>query len=169
MESFLGGCYLTRDQMRQALHLLPMPVALIGARDGDKHNITTVAWINQASWTPLQVMVSIAPQRYIHDMIVKSSEFMVTIMGEGEEATVYFCGTRSGLDLDKIKELDLATDPGEVIAVPRLKGALANLECKLVQSLVSGDHTIFIGEVVAADYCKDSRPLVLCQGELTTL
>jgi flavin reductase (DIM6/NTAB) family NADH-FMN oxidoreductase RutF len=115
------------------------------------------------------VMVSIAPQRYIHDMIVKSSEFMVTIMGEGEEATVYFCGTRSGRDLDKIKELDLATDPGEVIAVPRLKGALANLECKLVQSLVSGDHTIFIGEVVAADYCKDSRPLVLCQGELTIL
>ncbi|HHV35531.1 MAG TPA: flavin reductase family protein [Syntrophomonadaceae bacterium] len=146
-----------------------MPVALIGARDGDKHNITTVAWINQCSWTPLQVMVSIAPQRYIHDMIAKSREFMVTIMGEGEEETVFFCGTKSGRGVDKVKELDISTRPGEVIAVPRIKDALANLECKLVQSLVSGDHTIFIGEVVAADYCKDRRPLVLRQGELTTL
>lgn len=160
---------MTSDQRRQALHLLPMPVVLIGARDEDKHNITTVAWINQCSWTPLQVMVSIAPQRYIHDMIAKSREFMVTIMGEGEEGTAFFCGTKSGRDVNKVKELNLATDPGEVIAVPRLKGALANLECKLIQSLVSGDHTIFIGEVVAADYCKDCRPLILCQGELTTL
>ncbi|MGB4504079.1 MAG: flavin reductase family protein [Syntrophaceticus sp.] len=160
---------MTSDQMRSALDLLPMPVVLIGARDGDKHNVTTVAWINQCSWTPLQVMVSIAPQRYIHDMIAKSREFMVTIMGEGDEETVFFCGTKSGRDVDKVKELGLATDPGEIIAVPRLKGALANLECKLVQSLISGDHTIFIGEVVAADFCNNHRPLVLCRGELTTL
>ena len=82
---------------------------------------------------------------------------------------LFFCGTRSGRDTDKVKELNLATEPGEIIAVPRIKDALANLECKLVKSIVSGDHTLFIGEVVAADYKKGTRPLVLWQGELITI
>ncbi|MDR9756141.1 MAG: flavin reductase family protein [Thermacetogeniaceae bacterium] len=157
------------DQLHQAVHLLPMPVTLIGAKDGDQHNITTAAWINQISWNPLQLMVSISPQRYIHDMIARTGEFMVTIMGEGDRATAFFCGTRSGRNTDKLKELNLPTEPGEVIAVPRIKDALANLECKLVKSIVSGNHTLFIGEVAAADYKKGPRPLVLWQGELITI
>ena len=78
------------DQLHQAVHLLPMPVTLIGAKDGDQHNITTAAWVNQISWNPLQLMVSISPQRYIHDMIARTGEFMVTIMGEGDKATAFF-------------------------------------------------------------------------------
>ncbi len=160
---------MATDQISQALHRLPMPVALIGAVDGDVHDITTVAWLNQESSDPPHVMISVAPQRYIHNLIVKSKEFMVTIMGEGDAEGALFCGTRSGRDVDKVKELGLSTEPGEVISVPRIKGALANLECRLVESLVSGDHTMFIGEVVAADYCSDRRPLVLYRGQMFNL
>jgi len=31
-----------------------------------------------------------------------------------------------------------------------LKGAVANFECRLVNQMDTGDHTIFVGEVVAA-------------------
>jgi len=34
--------------------------------------------------------------------------------------------------------------------VPLLDGAVANLECKVVHEYDSGDHMIFVGEVVAA-------------------
>lgn len=80
------------DQVRQALQSLPAPVALIGAKDGERHNITTVAWISQESGDPPQVMVSIAPQRFIHDMIVKSKEFMVTVMGDGDKRLPFSAG-----------------------------------------------------------------------------
>ncbi|AFV12036.1 FMN reductase-like protein [Thermacetogenium phaeum DSM 12270] len=155
--------------IRQALQTLPAPVALIGAKDGDRHNITTVAWICQESGDPPQVMVSIAPQRFIHDMIVRSREFMVTVMGEGDEEAALFCGTKSGRDVDKVKELGLPTEPAEVIGVPRIKGALANLECRLVDSLVSGDHTIFVGKVVAATFLEGRRPLVWSRGKMGLL
>lgn len=71
--------------------------------------------------------------------------------------------------MDKIKELGLPTEPAEVIAVPRIKGALANLECKLVDSLVSGDHTIFVGKVVAGAYLDGRRPLVWSGGKMGLL
>jgi len=37
-----------------------------------------------------------------------------------------------------------------VVNVPLLAEAAANLECKVHQAVTTGDHTIFVGEVVAA-------------------
>jgi flavin reductase (DIM6/NTAB) family NADH-FMN oxidoreductase RutF len=53
----------------------------------------------------------------------------------------------------------VAWQPGAALGLPVLDGALAQLECRLHQMLPGGDHTIFVGEVVAAQL-GDATPLL---------
>ena len=46
------------------------------------------------------------------------------------------------------------------LGVPLLADALTRLECRLVQQYPGGDHSIFIGEVVATSTLSDSQPLL---------
>ena len=41
-----------------------------------------------------------------------------------------------------------------------LKDAAGYLDCKVVRSCIAGDHTIFIGEVIAGGTTLDSNPML---------
>jgi flavin reductase (DIM6/NTAB) family NADH-FMN oxidoreductase RutF len=57
---------------------------------------------------------------------------------------------------------DLPTLKG-VTGVPVLRDALAHLECRAVNIIDAGDHTIFIGEVESAD-AREGEPLLYFRG-----
>jgi len=148
------------------LRSIVWPICLVGAKYRDQHNVMTVAWINQVSVNPLLIMVSIAKTRFTHDMIVKTGEFVVSILNSEQKEISSFCGFRSGRDVDKISQLNLKTAPSTIVKVPRLVDCLGNLECKVTAQHQAGDHTLFIAEIVAADITEDSiQPLVMYQGK----
>ena len=43
---------------------------------------------------------------------------------------------------------------------PILEGALAYFDCRLIEHHDGGDHTIFLGEIVAAGFREDAQPLL---------
>jgi 4-hydroxyphenylacetate 3-hydroxylase, reductase component len=47
---------------------------------------------------------------------------------------------------------------------PILPSALAIFECKIAHTYVGGDHVIFVGEVLHADYDPAGRPLAFFRG-----
>jgi flavin reductase (DIM6/NTAB) family NADH-FMN oxidoreductase RutF len=151
------------------LRSIVWPICLVGAKHKDFHNVMTVAWINQVSVNPLLIVISIAPNRFTHDMISKTGEFVVSILNSEQKDISSFCGFRSGRDTDKIAQLNLKTTPSSIVKVPRLIDCLANLECKVTAQHSAGDHTLFIGEVVAADITEENlQPLVMYQGKTIT-
>lgn len=146
------------------------PICLVGARYRDQHNVMTVAWINQVSDKPLLLAISIAKTRHTHDMIVKTGEFVVSILHAEQKDISSFCGFRSGRDIDKIARLGLKTTPSKHVKVPRLIDCLGNMECKVIAQHPAGDHTLFIGEVLAADISEEKiHPLVMYQGKTINL
>jgi flavin reductase (DIM6/NTAB) family NADH-FMN oxidoreductase RutF len=52
---------------------------------------------------------------------------------------------------------------------PILNQATAYVEARVRQSYDGGDHTIFLGEVVALDVLSEDPPLVFYRGGYTTL
>ena len=52
--------------------------------------------------------------------------------------------------------------------VPLVAGALAHLECRVVAAHAAGDHTIYVGEIVALS-ARSGRPLVYHQGRYRRL
>jgi flavin reductase (DIM6/NTAB) family NADH-FMN oxidoreductase RutF len=114
-------------------------------------NAMAAGWCMWTSGRPPMMAVSVGLTRYTHELIEARKEFVLAFPGVGQGAAAQAVGSRSGRDApEKVAEAGLAVVPASVVGVPLIEGAAANFECRLVGQLRTGDHTIFVGEVVAA-------------------
>ncbi len=132
--------------------LYPHLVTLISCTNPEtgKPNIITISWSVPLSAVPQLVGVSISPKRYSHQMIEKTKEFVVNVPTMEILEKVVGCGTISGRVADKFEKFGLTPRKAKAIKTPAIEECVAHLECKLVDKVKTGDHTLFIGEVLAA-------------------
>jgi len=123
-------------------------------------DIMPAGWVMRTSGTPPMFAVSVGHGRYTNELLRQAGEFVLAFPGEGMGDTVWFCGSHSGRDTDKVAECRLSTLSAKEISTPLLAGAYINMECRLVSTTETGDHTIFVGEVVAAHMGNVRGPLV---------
>ena len=129
----------------------PEWIVLVVARDAaGKPNLMPAGWGMICSGSPLMVSVSIGHGRYTHRCIEETKEFVFAWAGEGQAELVAYAGSHTGADVSKFEAFDIPTAPAAVVDAPLLAEAAANLECRLHGTLSTGDHTVFVGEVVAA-------------------
>ncbi len=117
-------------------------------------NIITLAWSMPISMKPAVVGISVAPSRYSHGLIAETREFAINIPTRDIVKQTLYCGRVSGRNVDKFKQSKLTPIPARKIKPPLIKECIAHLECRVTQQLTIGDHTLFIGEVVAASADK---------------
>ena len=133
--------------------LNPVPVVLVSCADPEnpeRKNMITLAWAGTVNSEPPMVSISVRKERYSHDLIAGSGEFVVNLVDEGMCRAVDFCGVRSGKDVDKAAETGLTYMPAETMKIaPAVSGAPVSLSCKVRQMLELGSHDLFIGEVTA--------------------
>ena len=133
--------------------LNPVPVVLVSCadpRNPEKKNMITLAWVGTVNSDPPMVSVSIRKERYSHDLIADSGEFVVNLVDESMCRAVDFCGVRSGRDVDKAAETGLAYMPADTMSVaPAVAGAPVSLCCKVRRMLELGSHDLFLGEVTS--------------------
>jgi len=137
-------------------------VYIITARDGERINGMTAAWVSQVSFRPLLVMVSIAPERYTFELIDRSGYFAVNALHVNQIEIARGFGFRSGRKADKFEGVAHQAAPN---GSPILSEANAWLECRVVDRHRAGDHTLFIGEVVAGEVLKDKDILPFRWGD----
>ena len=118
-----------------------------------KPNVLPLAWAMPTSHNPPLVAISIAPNRYSHDLIKETKEFVINLPTVEIVKETLACGKTSGKNHDKFSETGLTPMPAKKVKAPIIKECLAHLECKLHSQFKTGDHTIFVGEVVEA-YAK---------------
>jgi flavin reductase (DIM6/NTAB) family NADH-FMN oxidoreductase RutF len=139
-------------------------VAVVTVKAGDKVNAMTAAWAIPVSQRPALVVVHIAPQRYTHDLIMEAKEFGLSILADDQTEVSQHAGTLSGRKVDKFESGVLKQKAPRVTTTPVLEGCAATMECKLEKAISMGDHTIFVGRVVALEKDMDKKPLVLHRG-----
>jgi len=132
--------------------IYPRLVVLVSCIDPTtkKLNIITLAWTTPLSANPPLVGILVAPRRYSHELISSAREFVVNIPTVEILDKAIKCGKISGRMHDKFSEIGLTAKPAKIVKTPIIEECVAHLECKLVDQLTIGDHTLFIGEVVAA-------------------
>jgi len=131
--------------------LHPRHTVLVTCTDkAGKANIITLAWAMPTSADPPMVAMSLTSKRYSYRLIKETGEFVVNVPTMKIVKQTLFCGRISGRECDKFKETRLTAALARKVKVPIIKECVAHLECKLVQTVHTGDHTLFIGEVVAA-------------------
>ncbi|MBN2600106.1 MAG: flavin reductase, partial [Candidatus Thermoplasmatota archaeon] len=138
-------------------YAFPMQTVLVTCNDKEGNtNIITLAWHTPISRQPPLYGVSIAPKRHSHMLIENSKEFVINFIPYSLVEAAHFCGTHSGRSTDKLCKTGLTLIPGKKLSTPLLKEGYAHLECTLAEKISVGDHTLFIGEVVAISTDDDA-------------
>ena len=146
----------------------PNQIVLVTSRYGNKDNIMAMTWWTKTSFQPNLYIISVDKSRYSHDLIKKGKCFVINFMPFKLKDRVLFCGTKSGRDVDKFKETGLTKIEAEKINCPVIKESVAYLECKIIKQVPTGEHTIFVGEVVNAKFKKKAKRLFQLQGNKFT-
>lgn len=129
----------------------PEWVVLVGTRDKDgQPNVMPAGWCMCTSGDPLMMAVSIKPSCYTHQCIEQTGEFILAWAGEGQAELIEYAGSTSGQDINKFDDYPIEYTEADETDLPLILGCHAHLECKLVSQMITGDHTIFAGVVVAA-------------------
>lgn len=127
------------------------PTILITAKHGDTVNLMTAAWCMPVSKKPPMVAVAVGPSRFTHDLIINSGEFTICIPGRDIANQVMCAGTTSGRSGgNKFEKCGLTAISGERVKAPLVAECLGALECRLDSHPSAGDHSILVGEVLAA-------------------
>ena len=132
------------------------PVALVTTRWRDKTNVMPAIWVSPLSRTPPMIGVTVHPSRYTSDMVRFSEEFALNIPGRELLDHSHYFGAVSGADVDKLSLARLDTFKASKIDVPLLENCIAHVECGLEDALRIGDHTLFVGRVVAVHAEQDA-------------
>ena len=142
---------------------IPHPVSLLSVSDGERENIATMSWLSAVSRKPPLLMVSVSPRRLSHEMVLKSGEFAIMILSDTQKELSTLAGTVSGSKMNKweLPQFNSHKKKANLIKVPVLNNCLAVFECKLVNHLTAGDHTIMIGEIIHLDINGEVKPLSL--------
>lgn len=130
----------------------PVIPAVIVVKSGDALDALACAWYSALSFDPPLFAISIAPKRYSYQMLKKSGEFTANFMEFDHAGTIAALGRTSGREIDKFAAYRIKTLPSTEIETPVLKDAYAAYECRIVKRHRTGDHDLFIGEVLAVHY-----------------
>lgn len=142
------------EEFRSALSRFPSGVTVVTAMGSEDTYGITVSSFMSVSLAPPLIAVSIGHGALVHDLLLPGRHFGVSVLRSGQErVSDLFAGRQVEID-DPLRLLD---------GFPFVDGALSRLLCRVHDSHVAGDHTIFVGEVERLGY-EEGQPLVYHRG-----
>ena len=132
---------------KTALRMIPYGLYVLTAEVGDKVAAATVNWVTQASFEPPLVAVGVKKDSGGHALIKEAGHFALNVLGKGQQSAAFAFFKPAEKKGDSIAGEKV--EAGSTGA-PLLLSAPASVECKLVETVELGDHSIFVGEVVDA-------------------
>lgn len=107
---------------------------LLTTKDGDTVNTMTIGWGSIGiEWGKPIFTAYVRESRFTREILDKTGEFTVNIpLDAADKKMVAFCGTKSGREVDKIRELGLTTEEPNAISVPGIREFPLTVECKVV-------------------------------------
>src|SRR4051812_18967423 len=133
-------------------------VTVVTALDDARPFGITVNALSSVSLDPPLVMVALDRRRFITPIVHRAGRFAVNVLAEGQQA-LSDCFAGAAVSPGRDEFCGAAWTPGPS-GLPLLEGAIATLECHVVQTYAAGDHDLFIAHVDAMAN-REHHPLPL--------
>lgn len=148
---------VSAEDYRAAMRHWPSGVTVVTmVDDGVAHGMTASAFTSVSIAPPL-VLVVVDRRWRSHDMVARTGAFCVNVLAADQaERSDRFAG-RHGADADRFDGVPTST---AVTGCPCFDDAVAWFDCRVDQVHPAGDHTIFVGRVVACRGGEARAPLV---------
>jgi flavin reductase len=154
---------LSTSEFRRALgHFATgVTVVTVARDDGQIHGMTANSF-SSVSLEPLQILVCVDRLALTHKFLHERRAFGINILAEDHEAIArYFA--RTDQDPEAATRIGIKFESSER-GTPLLSDTLVQLDCDLVSAIESGDHSIFIGQVVEMRL-REGQPLLFHGGQ----
>ena len=117
---------------------------IITAKSNNKVNAMSISWGTLGiEWNKNIFIIFIRENRCTKAMLDETKEFCVNIPTSNIDRNIIkVCGTKSGYNTDKIKELNLTLEEPNIISVPSIKELPLTLECKVIYKQKQDDSQI---------------------------
>jgi flavin reductase (DIM6/NTAB) family NADH-FMN oxidoreductase RutF len=140
---------------RRVLWTMPSGLYVVGSTDGAaRRNLMTLNWATQLAFEPKLLGISVERTAYTHELIEAGGVFSLCIIDREDRAIVR--------KFTKPVEVDLAASTlngfpvhGAKTGAPILDQAAAFIDCEVRERVATGDHTLFVGEIVDCGFPKD--------------
>ena len=144
-----------RVSFAEAMSTLASGVVVVTSRRDGRPWGSTVTAFASVSADPPTVLVSLCTNGSAGRAIAATRQFGVSILAEEQLAVALYASAPG-----KPKFLEAFAEPDASSATPVVAGALAHLDCDVVETVDVADHTIFFGRVRAASATDAGAPLV---------
>ncbi|MGD2096612.1 MAG: flavin reductase family protein [Desulfobacterales bacterium] len=129
-------------------------IYVLTSNAGEAVNGMIASWVSQVSHDPPLILAAVHPNRYTHQLIEKGGCFALHVLSDMQ--TDFLARFKRPDIEDKFFALDWTTG---LTGCPILSDCLAYFECVLKTQYRPGNHTLFIGEVIAVGRLGDGTPL----------
>lgn len=141
---------------RAGTMLSPVPAVVVSCGTmSEDANMLTIAWAGTVNSTPPMVSVSVRRERFSHDLIARSGEFVINLPSQDLVKKVDWVGVKSGRDVDKWAETGWTQEEADLVSCPLIKEFPINLECKVTQTIELPSHDMFLAEIVRVHIRED--------------
>ena len=139
-----------------ALFNLSYGVYVVTAWNEGKPTGCTANSAMQITSKPATIAVSINHDNYTKKCIKDTGVFAINILGESVDPMIIGSfGFRSGKDVNKFEGIDHLVKG----YVPVLPQAISYITCKVINTMETETHTVFLGEVTDAGNLKRDVPM----------
>jgi 3-hydroxy-9,10-secoandrosta-1,3,5(10)-triene-9,17-dione monooxygenase reductase component len=134
------------EDLRGVMRFVPHNVAVLAVdHEGDRMGVTISSLVSLSLDPPL-VGVSVGKQASLYELLRRAGAFSVSLLGgDQEEVALRFAAGRPPI----VHWDGVATREGKF--APLIEGALGWIEARIRAEHDAGDHTFFIGDVVAVE------------------
>jgi flavin reductase ActVB len=137
---------LDQTDFRNALARFASGVTVVMTRNGEGSFVGfTASAFSSLSLDPPLILVCLQKDADCYQAFMEAESFTVSILSAGQSDIAQRFATKA---IDKLQGTGVA--PASISGLPRIEGASAWLECRTYSRVDGGDHTILIGEVIAA-------------------
>lgn len=149
---------MNEEAKKKVLQWFPYGLYAIGVHDGDESNAFTANWVTQTSFDPPMVAVAVENDGKSIGLMRDSKVFSVNVYDAGQRnaaGRLARPSVRAPLKLEEVAHTQGST------GVPLLNDSLGYVECRVTDQVETGDHTLFVGEVVEAGVFHEGNALTI--------
>lgn len=163
---------VSTDEFKMALGRFANGVTVVTARDdsdghlvsGEDVAMTATAFMSVSLDPPL-VAVSVGQESRMFDLLAHQDEWAASVLADNQVHVSSRFAIRGRVS-DRLLFEDLPRHRGRATGAVILDGALSAVECRTVNRIPAGDHTLMVGLVLAVeDLSSRARPLLHFDGK----
>ena len=141
---------------KNAFRNMSYGVYIVSTLDGERPTGCVANSAMQITSEPATIAVSINHDNYTNACIEKTGKFAISILTEqSEPGLIGTFGFQSGKDVNKFDGVEALEKEGLSVVAD----ACSYLVCKVINKMETATHTVFLGEVIAADVLKDEEAM----------